>query len=154
MTDTESAEPLEATLSAIQNNDEQGIRRALRAFVNARVWVRLDQPWDGKSLPRTDTRLLLVTDGADQAQPMLAVFTSEKHGNLYKAEDLGAFRYIAEADSAWVCLGVPDNAGIMINPNSAPSFRISPAVARVLRETAEKDVELKVAGPPSASNPK
>ncbi|MGA9855833.1 MAG: SseB family protein [Gammaproteobacteria bacterium] len=147
MTENTPSSKLEETLSTLGQNDEQSIRKALRAFVQSRVFVKLDQPWDGKTLPRSDMRLLLVTDGDNKEQSMLAVFTSARRSSIYKEEDMGPFKYIAEVDSAWACLGVPENTGIMVNPNSAPSFRISPAVAKILRETAEKDLAAKTTKP-------
>ena len=134
-----SPNKLEEALSAAKENDEPSIRHVLRALVLSRVFVKLDQPWDGKSFPRSDMRLLFVSDGANTERPMLAVFSTEAHSRIY-GEDAAPFTYVTEVDSAWACLGVPENAGIMINPNSTPNFRIGPEVARVLRETAEKDV--------------
>jgi len=138
------ASKLEEALSTPGQNDEQSIRKALRAFIQSRVFVNLDQPWDGKTLPQTDMHLLLVTDGENKEQPMLAVFSSASRSAVYKQEEIGPFKYTAEVDAAWACLGVPENAGIMINPNSAPNLRISPAVARVLRDTAKQDLDNKI----------
>ena len=139
MTENPSASQLEEALSRAKENDELSVRKVLRAFVLSRVFVKLDQPWDGKSFPRSDTRLLFVSDGANTERPMLAVFSTEDHSRKY-GEEAAPFNYVAEVDSAWACLGVPENAGIMINPTSVPNFRIGPEVARILRQTAEKDV--------------
>jgi len=75
---------------------------------------------------------------------MLAVFSSASHSAVYKEAEIRPFKYTAEVDSAWACLGVPENAGIMVNPNSAPNFRISPAVAGVLRNAAKQDLDNKI----------
>ena len=139
MTENTDSNPLEQALSAAKDNDQQSIRRALRAFVQSRVFVKLDQPWDGKSFPRSDMRLLFVSDGDNRERPMLAVFTSKAFCDIY-AQAAAPFDYVAEVDAAWACLGVPGDAGIMVNPNSVPSFRIGPEVAGILREAAEKDV--------------
>ncbi|MGA9851777.1 MAG: SseB family protein [Gammaproteobacteria bacterium] len=147
MPENTSVSKLEEALSSIKgNNDEQSIRKVLRAFVQSRVFVKLDLPWDGKTLPRSDMRLLFVSDGDNKERPMLAIFTTEACSRVY-GEEAAPFKYVAEVDSAWACLGVPENGGIMINPNSVSNFRISPEVARVLRETAEKDVAAKIAAP-------
>ena len=114
----------------------------LRAFIQSRVFVKLDQHWDGKSFPRSDMRFMLVSDGGNADRPMVAVFTSAEYSNVY-GQEATPFTHAVEVDSAWVCLGVPENGGIMINPNSAPNFRIGPEVATVLRETAAKDVAAK-----------
>jgi len=144
MTENTKTSKLEEALSAHGQNDEQSIRKVLRAFVQSRVFVKLDQPWDGKSIPSTDTHLLLVTDGDNKEQAMLAVFSVASHGAVYKGEDMGPFKYTVEVDAAWACLGVPEKAGIMINPNTEHNFRISPEVARVLRETARQDLDNKI----------
>jgi len=146
MTEKPDSNPLEQALSAAKDNDQQSIRRALRAFVQSRVFVKLDQPWDGKTFPRSDMRLLFVSDGDNQERPMLAVFTSKAFSDIY-AQAAAPFDYVAEVDAAWACLGVPKDGGIMVNPNSAPNFRIGPEVASILREAAEKDVAEKSAPP-------
>lgn len=140
---------LEEALSTAKENDQHSIRKALRAFVLSRVFVKLDQPWDGKSFPRSDMRLLFVSDGDNQGRPMLAVFTSEAYSKVF-GPAAAPFDYLVEVDAAWACLGVPPNGGIMVNPNSAKSFRIGPEVARILREAAEKDVAEKIK-PPNAN---
>jgi len=144
MTENTDTNSLEQALSAVKNNDQHSIRKALRAFVQSRVFVKLDQPWDGKSFPRSDMRLLFVSDGDNQERPMLAVFTSRAFSDIY-AQAAVPFDYVAEVDAAWACLGVPRDAGIMVNPNSVPSFRIGPEVAGILRAAAEKDVAEKSA---------
>lgn len=142
---------LETELSIAKENDEQSIRKVLRAFILSRVFVRLDQPWDGKTFPRSDMRLLFVSDGDNQERPMLAVFTSKATSEVY-GKEAAPFEYVAEVDAAWACLGIPENGGIMVNPNSAPNFRIGPEVARVLREAAEKDVAKKIKPPATATS--
>lgn len=138
-----SPSKLEEALSTAKENDELSVRKVLRAFILSRVFVKLDQPWDGVTFPRSDMRLLFVSDGDNKTQTMLAVFSTETHSRKY-GEEAAPFNYVAEVDSAWACLGVPENAGIMINPNSVPNFRIGPEVARVLRETAEKDMAARI----------
>ncbi|HKU17777.1 MAG TPA: SseB family protein [Candidatus Saccharimonadales bacterium] len=147
-----SPSKLEEALSTAKENDEQSIRKVLRAFVLSRVFVKLDLPWDGKTLPRSDMRLLFVSDGTNAQQPMLAVFSTEAHSRVY-GDEAKPFTFVTEVDSAWACLGVPENAGIMINPNSVPNFRIGPEVAQVLRETAKKDVTANMELPSAESPP-
>ncbi len=142
MVDTKTPSKLEETLKSVTTSDEESIRKVLRAFVQSRVFVKLDQKWDGKSFPRSDMRFLLVSDGDNTERPMVAVFTSTEYSDVY-GKDVAPFVHTAEVDSAWACLGVPENGGIMVNPNSAPNFRIGPEVASVLREVVLKDVEQK-----------
>ena len=133
---------LENTLKNATGNDEQSIREVLKAFIQSRVFVKLDRHWDGKSFPRSDMRLMLVSDGDNTERSMVAVFTSLEYTKTY-GQEAAPFTHTAEVDSAWACLGVPENGGIMINPNSAPNFRIGPEVAGTLRDAATKDVEAK-----------
>lgn len=143
MADKRPVSVLEETLKNAKDNDEQTIRAVLRAFVQSRVFVRLDQQWDGKSFPRSDMRFLLVSDGDNAERPMVAVFTSPAYSDVY-GKDVAPFVHTVEVDSAWICLGIPENGGIMINPNSAPNFRIGPEVASVLRDAANQDVKAKI----------
>jgi SseB protein N-terminal domain len=142
MAATQPTGALEEAMKSAAGNDEQSIRRILQAFVQSRVFVKLDRKWDGKSFPRSDMRFLLVSDGDNAERPMVAVFTSLEYSNVYGSE-AAPFVHVVEVDSAWICLGIPENGGIMINPNSAPNFRIGPEVAAKLREAASKDVEAK-----------
>lgn len=142
MAENRPASALEEILKNAKGNDEQTIRAVLRAFVQSRVFVKLDQKWDGKTFPRSDMRFMLVSDGDNTARPMVAVFTSPEFSEVY-GKDAAPFIHTVEVDSAWICLGVPQDGGIMINPNSTPNFRIGPEVASILRDTATKDVEAK-----------
>ena len=83
MAEHRPASTLEETLKNAKGNDEQSIREVLRAFVQSRVYVRLDQKWDGKSFPRSDMRFLLVSDGDNTERPMVAVFTSPAYSEVY-----------------------------------------------------------------------
>lgn len=142
MSEKKPVNTLEETLKDAKGNDEETIRAVLRAFVQSRVFVKLDQKWDGKSFPRHDLRFMLVSDGDNTERPMIAVFTSPEFSEVY-GTSAAPFVHTVEVDSAWICLGVPENGGIMINPNSAPNFRIGPEVATVLRDVARKDLEAK-----------
>ena len=133
---------LEETLKSAKDNDEQTIRAVLGAFIKSRVYVKLDQKWDGKTFPRNDMRFMLVSDGGNTERSMVAVFTSPEFSEVY-GKDAAPFVHTVEVDSAWICLGVPENSGIMINPNSVPNFRIGPEVASVLRDAANKDAKTK-----------
>ena len=144
MAEQKTTSALEETLKNAKGNDEQSIREVLQAFIKSRVFVKLDQRWDGKSFPRSDMRLMWVSDGENTERPMVAVFTSAEYSKAY-GQEASPFTHTVEVDSAWVCLGVPENGGIMINPNSAPNFRIGPEVASVLRDVATKDVAAKSA---------
>lgn len=135
MTSHPAGNALEQALHSFEDTVD-GRRAVLEKFMVARVFVLLDQPWDGKSLPSTEMHLLFVSDGENQEQPMLAVFTDRA-----KAEEtapaMGEYRHPVEVDAGWALLGVPPNVGVRINPNAAPSFRILPELAVELRKIAE-----------------
>ena len=126
------------SLIAGSDNSPASIRAILNKFAASRVFAVTDKPWDGRSMPRPDMRLLLVSDGANQEQPMLALFSAQRHAHGVTAGD-HPFKHVVEVDTAWALLGVLDNAGILINPNTndAPVFRIGPAIAAELKKYAE-----------------
>ena len=134
--------PLEQALSNA-GEDVTSKKDILKALVQSRVTVLLDQPWDGRTLPSAGMNLLLVSDGPNAQQPMLAVFSTQALAREFMSA-AGPFQHPADVDAAWALLGVPKDAGIMLNPNSVPNFRISPEVAGMLRESAEKNLERRI----------
>lgn len=137
---TTALTPLENALLNTEDSVE-GRRSILRQLFDSRIYVVLDQNWDGhSSLPSLDTHLLLVSDGQNTQQPMLALFTSADKVKAITVVDT-PFKYPAEVDAAWALLGIPQNAGVLINPNSAPGFRILPGLAAELRDIAKRNLE-------------
>jgi len=134
---------LEQALAAFEDSAENR-RTTLALLLKSRVYIAVDQPWDGRSRPRPDMRVLLVSDGADHAQPMLAVFTDQARSELFRGAD-NPFKFTVEVEASWAMLGAPAGAGIMINPNSSPGFRITPDLASELRRIAEEDVARRMA---------
>ena len=148
--------PLETALLNAEDSVE-GRRGILKQIFNSRVYVVLDQNWDGRSsLPSLDMHLLLVSDGQNKEQTMLALFTS---ADKVKAIPLAntPYQYPVEVDAAWALLGIPQNAGVLINPNSAPGFRILPGLAAELRDIAKRNLANRIqgalAGQPLGKNP-
>ncbi|MDE1984667.1 MAG: SseB family protein [Gammaproteobacteria bacterium] len=151
MTETATRPPgnLESALLTAEDTLESK-RKILQLLFDSRVYVVLDQPWDGRSLPSTDMRLLFVSDGKNNEQAMLALFTSrEKCAAIPKGDSL--FDHPIEVDVRWALLGVPKEAGILINPNSAPGFRVTPPLAAELRTLAERYLAQRLPG--AANNP-
>ena len=126
------------SLIAASDNSPAAIRAILSKLSVSRVFAVTDKPWDGRSIPRSDMRLLMVTDGENHQQPMLALFSAAQHAQINTAGD-HPFKNVVEVDAAWALLGVSDNAGILINPNATDvsMFRIGPAVAAELKKYAE-----------------
>lgn len=146
-----AAGSLESALLTTEDNLE-GRRKILQLLFDARVFVVLDQPWDGRSLPSTGMQLLLVSDGKHSQQAMLALFTSrEKCAAVPKGDSL--FDYPVEVDAKWALLGVPEGAGILVNPNSAPAFRVTPQLAAELRSIAQRHLEQRLPGAASGGAP-
>jgi hypothetical protein len=133
-----SLSPLEQSLATFEDNVE-GRQAVLKAFVSGRVYVLLDQPWDGRSMPSTETRMLFVSDGENQEQAMLAVFTDRARAETVKAA-MGEYQHPVEVDAKWALLGVPPKVGVRINPNAEPSFRILPELTAELRKIAEQNL--------------
>ena len=125
-------------LIADSDNSTTAIRAILSKLSTSRVFVLTDKPWDGRSAPRPDMRLLMVSDGENLQQPMLALFTATQHAQANTPGD-HPFKNVVEVDAAWSLLAVSENAGIMINPNApdARMFRVGPAVAADLKKFAE-----------------
>ena len=135
---TQNPITLEQALLRFEDSVE-GRKAVLEVFLTSRVWMLLDQPWDGRSLPSTETQLLFVSDGENQQQAMLAVFTDRARAEAAMPA-MGDFRYPVEVDSQWALLGLVPGAGVRINPNSEPSFRILPELAVELRKVAESNL--------------
>lgn len=126
------------TLIADSDNSPAAIRNILGKLTASRISVVTDHPWDGRSFPRSDMRLLFVSDGDNLQQPMLAVFSAAQHAQGSLGGD-HAFKNVVEVDATWALMGVPEGAGVIINPNTPdlPMFRIGPAVAAELKKYAE-----------------
>jgi tetratricopeptide (TPR) repeat protein len=126
------------SLIAASDNSTTAIRAILNKLSVSKVFAVLDRPWDGHSIPRMDMRLLMVTDGENHQQPMLALFTSAQHAQGNTGGD-HPFKNVVEVEATWAMLAITDNAGIMINPNAsdAPMFRIGSGVAAELKKYAE-----------------
>src|SRR5579859_3560191 len=138
-----AAEPnttsLNAALDAAGGGPEQVIK-FLQTLVQSSVYVITDKTWDGRTVPDAGMRLVLVSDGDNHEQIMLAIFTDAAYISKY-LRGLGdsehPFKNTARVDMAWALLGIPANAGIMINPNSRRAFRIAPEIAARLRRSAQ-----------------
>lgn len=127
---------LETALFKAENTVESHTR-ILELLFNARVYAVLDSPWDGRSLPSTEMHILLVSDGENLKQAMLALFTSLDKANMVPRGDT-LFQYPMEVDARWALLGLPKDAGIIINPNTVPGFRILPKLSAELRNQAQR----------------
>lgn len=89
--------------------------------------------------PRRDTRFLIVSDGNDLQQAMLAVFTSREQAERYLKSGVPPHpcHYLLGEKMERVLLSLPAGAGIMLNPNSHSGFRIVPMLAARMRSDAQ-----------------
>lgn len=144
-----AAEPnsmsLNAALEAAVGGPDQ-ILNFIQVLSRSRVYVLTDRNWDGRTPPDSGMRLMLVSDGTNQQQTMLAVFTDAEHAAtcVQSFGDMAhAFRNVVQVDMAWALLGLPANAGIMVNPNTPRAFRVSPEVGTRLRRGAQLSASLR-----------
>jgi len=131
---------LTEALQAFHKEDTLTSRAAVIVSLTiSTVTVILDKPWDGKSLPEPDTRFMLVSDGENVEQPMLALFSNQTTAeNFRRSLDIGGqFEHIVEVSGSWSLLGVEDGMGVMIDPNQPTGFRIAPELAAQLRNDVE-----------------
>lgn len=127
-------------LIADSGEDREIKGKTLDALVNSRVYVILNKPWDGTGQPPANTSLMFVTDGSDTERAMLAIFTSKERVAAFEPRGEG-YDYEAEVDAAWAFLGVPENCGAYVNPNSVVNFRVGPEPAAFIRDVVQKEVE-------------
>ena len=142
-TDKQAPDSLIDTLNHFADSRE-GRETVLKAFLRSRVFVLLDRPWDGRSLPNTETHLLFVSDGENKEQAMLAVFTGRAQAETAMAA-MDEYKHPVEVDSLWALLAVPPNTGVRINPNAEPAFRILPELTVELRKIAEQNLAQRLA---------
>ena len=141
--DSAAQSALETALTTFEDSLDN--RRALlTTLLQSKVYVVLDMPWDGRSLPSTSAHMLFVSDGENTQQAMLAVFTGQPQAAAFPVAD-SAFKHPVEVDMLWALLGLPKEAGIMLNPNAGPSFRITPDLGAQLRSLAEQQLAARMA---------
>lgn len=133
--DTAERNKLEQILEELQPDPEH-YSAFFAAFATEPLTVAVAPPWEDLSQPPpVGSRMLFVSDGDNHEQGMLAVFTrpgrAEAFCREYPTDE--EFRPY-ETGSAWIFLQVPDNCGIMLNPNEPHNFRISPELTADLKQ--------------------
>lgn len=141
--DSEAPSALETALSAFEDSVDNR-RNLLTLLLKSKVVVVLDTPWDGRSLPSTSAHMLFVSDGENTQQAMLAVFTGQERAEAFPTAG-SPFKHPVVVDMLWALLGLPKEAGIMLNPNSGPAFRITPELGAELRGLAEQQLAARMA---------
>ncbi|EQD62132.1 hypothetical protein B1B_07398 [mine drainage metagenome] len=123
---------LEQALSEL-GEDLASRERALVAFIQATVWLLADHPVDGHPDALQTARFALVSDGPRLDQPMLSLFTSAERADRYHREHPASLPCAVQAEAPFAILCIPEGAGMVINPNQTPGFRIGPEAATMLR---------------------
>lgn len=130
-----------AATAAADDAPEYPSRRAvLIALATNDVTVLLAEPWDGSATPAAKPQSMLVSDGADREQPMLAIFTSSERARAFQVR-FGGGEHPCDVPGPWAVLATPQDAGIMINPNQPLGFRIAPATVKTLRNDVATAIE-------------
>ncbi len=130
---------LDAALGAVNETPESRIN-FMKTLASSAVKILADKPWDKRSPPDSNMHMLFVSDGDNLQQPMLAVFTDQEIATSYLGDSPTihhAYQHIIEAQMGWALLGIPPHTGIMVNPNSGLSFRISPEMTSKMRSVAQ-----------------
>ncbi|MGH8274625.1 MAG: SseB family protein [Gammaproteobacteria bacterium] len=149
MNEDTAPNPLEEAITRVaeepEGTDEASAvaarRGVLQTFATARVAVLLEAPVPPGAPPEMEKPLLFVTDGEDRKQPMLALFTRSEWAQEFHDREGGSFAHPAEVPAPWAVLRLPEAAGLMINPNRTPSFRIGPDVAGQMRDEIAQSIK-------------
>jgi hypothetical protein len=124
-------------LLARPSEDFESRRTLLRAFIYARVHVLTDREVRPGTNDLYEARMTLVSDGPNSEQPMLAVFSSEERARAFQ-ESTGGEPHRTEIDAVFALVCTPEKAGIIVNPNQTPNFRLAPELVAMLRERLEE----------------
>ena len=106
----------------------------VKALVDDHVYLVLNKAWDGRSVPEQNTSMLLVSDGPNHSQAMLAVFSDEQKAREF-CEHAEGFSHVVKVPGPVAFLGVAPDQGMIVNPNFRNTFRITIAAAAEVRGT-------------------
>ncbi|MGH8426541.1 MAG: SseB family protein [Gammaproteobacteria bacterium] len=105
------------------------------ALATEHVTVAVSPPWEEVDVPPpVGRKLLIVSDGSNQEQPMLALFSRPARAEKFCRENVQDGQFAPfETASSWALLQVPEGAGIRLNPNEPQGFRIPPPLMDKLK---------------------
>ncbi len=109
----------------------------IKAMVDEQVYLLLNKAWDGRSVPEQNTSMLLVSDGANRAQAMLAVFSDEQKALAFRDHAEG-FSHVVKVPGPVAFLGVAADQGMIVNPNFSNTFRITIEAAAEVRGSMQE----------------
>lgn len=136
--DGEPLNELEELLGRVERGDAS-FEEFVQGLAAGRIFVLLSRPWDGTSPPPPDTEMLMVSDGDNHEQVMLAMFTDASRAREFKEQAPGFG--IVGMPAMLAFLGVREGQGMMLNPNSELTVRFSPERTAVICSKAKEVLE-------------
>lgn len=86
----------------------------LQLLLRSRICLLMSAPWDGRSIPDANARLLLVSDPGSGTVEHIAVFSSHTRAEAFQPNAPG-FQPV-EVDAFMAFLGIRDGQGMIVNP--------------------------------------
>ncbi|MGH8127651.1 MAG: SseB family protein [Gammaproteobacteria bacterium] len=139
---SEATNRLEQLLDSFADSDSDPDRFAefLAAFATEPVTVAVNPPWENADEPPpAGHKLLIVSDGDNREQPMLAVFSRPAYAEKFCREFVQdePFAPYQPINSTWAILQTPEGAGIRLNPNLPHGFRATPQLVEQLKRDVQ-----------------
>lgn len=136
---------LETALAKVQADgdlaDWETRREVVRQLIFNTVHVIVDQPVSEDTEPTIKGTPTFVSNGDDEEQAMLAIFTTRERALAYLAEQKIEGRYPIEVPGPRALIAIPEGVGLRINPNQQLGFVIMPAFARQLSRDIQEVLE-------------
>lgn len=135
---SEAINRLEQLLDTFEDSasDPERFAEFLGAFATEPLTVAVNPPWENADEPPPPGHsLLIVSDGDNMEQPMLAVFTRPAYAEKFCRDCVQdeTFAPYQAINSAWAILQTPEGAGIRLNPNLPHGFRMTPQLVEQLK---------------------
>lgn len=120
----------------------------LQLLLRSRICLLMSAPWDGRSIPDADARVLLVSDPGSGTVEHIAVFSSRARAAAFQPNAPG-FQPV-EVDAFMAFLGIRDGQGLIVNPRDRHGFRLPPKAAAQVRDAAHNVLQRMRPDPPAA----
>jgi hypothetical protein len=121
----------------------------LQLLLRSRICLLMSEPWDGRSIPAADARVLLVSDPGTGTVEHIAVFSSRARAETFQTNAPG-FQPV-EVDAFMAFLGIRDGQGLIVNPRDANGFRLPPKAASQVRDAAYSALQGMKSGQPGTT---
>lgn len=122
----------------------------LQLLLRSRICLLMSAPWDGRSIPEADVRVLMVSDPSTGTVEHIAVFSSRARAEAFQPNAPG-FQPV-EVDAFMAFLGLRDGQGLIVNPRHQHGFRLPPKAAVQVRDAAYKVLQGMKPSPPAAKS--